>query len=330
MLNHCRRTTPPPARREALRPRCACRWLVVLAACSVALCGCRTFGGRRGAISKSVADCRQLTDQGISSMERGDWKRAEMLLARAVEASPVDVEARRQYAEVLSHRGATQEALAQLEQARKQSATDPGAVRARRRGLSGSPATRRRGGPGRRGAGAGSQAGFGLDVARPGGGSGGQPAAGAGRLPSCAGLRSRRSPDRTAGGRIVPPAQPARAGAGRVAVAGRGLLTRRTAPAVAVSAGPGPAGAGRYDEAAQSLAQAAERDRPSPEILYQLAEVEWQAGHVAAAQATVQQALAMDPNHPGSRALSVRMASAPSPAGPRTALVAGHVAWFAR
>ena len=91
----------------------------------VALCGCRTLGGRRGPVSRSVAECRHLTEQGISAMDRGDWKRAESLLAHAVELSCVDVDARRHYAETLWHRGALPEALVQLEEARRLVNTDP-------------------------------------------------------------------------------------------------------------------------------------------------------------------------------------------------------------
>jgi tetratricopeptide (TPR) repeat protein len=71
-----------------------------------------------------VANCRQLSRQGISAKERGEWGRAEQLLSQAVESCPVDADARRQYAEALWHRGATQEALAQLEEARRLAGDD--------------------------------------------------------------------------------------------------------------------------------------------------------------------------------------------------------------
>ena len=64
-------------------------------------------------------------------MERGDWKRAESLLVRALQTCPSDVEARRNYAEVLWHRGAQAEAVAQIEEARRVATDDTGlAVRA--------------------------------------------------------------------------------------------------------------------------------------------------------------------------------------------------------
>jgi tetratricopeptide (TPR) repeat protein len=73
---------------------------------------------------------------------------------------------------------------------------------------------------------------------------------------------------------------------------------------------------GRYDEAVGSLTQAAHRDRPTAEILCFLAEAQLRAGNPAQAQASLQEALAIDPNHAGTRALSARMAMAPPPAGP--------------
>ena len=73
---------------------------------------------------------------------------------------------------------------------------------------------------------------------------------------------------------------------------------RRTA-AGAVPGGPGTDGAGRNDDAVQSLSKAASRERPTPEILCQLAEAELLSGRFAEAQATLQQALALDPDHAG-------------------------------
>jgi len=99
-------------------------WAVVAMSLGIATCGCRTLSSR-GPVSQSVATCRQLTQQGTSAMERKDWKRAESLLARAVQASPGDTDARRNYAEALWHRGAQQEALAQLQEARRLLTEDP-------------------------------------------------------------------------------------------------------------------------------------------------------------------------------------------------------------
>lgn len=91
--------------------------------------GCR-LPGREGPVSQSVADCRRLSQQGVAALEQGKQPTAESLLAKAVAACPVDVEARRHYAESLWRRGAQREAIAQLEEAGRLSADDA-AVRTR-------------------------------------------------------------------------------------------------------------------------------------------------------------------------------------------------------
>lgn len=83
---------------------------------AVAVAGCQ-IPGRHGPISQSLATCRQFSRQGIAALERHRWEQAESLLAKAVEACPADVDARRNYAEALWHRGAHTKALAQLEKA---------------------------------------------------------------------------------------------------------------------------------------------------------------------------------------------------------------------
>lgn len=104
--------------------------LPLLALALLASSGCRSLS-RDGPVSRSVASCRQLSQQGINAMEHGDWQRAETLLVRALQTSPSDVEARRNYAETLWHRGAQSEAVAQVEEARRVSPDDTGlAVRA--------------------------------------------------------------------------------------------------------------------------------------------------------------------------------------------------------
>ena len=86
--------------------------------------GC-VLPGREGTVPKSVINARQLSQRGIGAMERGDWGQAEALLGQATQACPADPEARRQYAEALWHRGAKVEALAQIEEASKNSNDDP-------------------------------------------------------------------------------------------------------------------------------------------------------------------------------------------------------------
>jgi tetratricopeptide (TPR) repeat protein len=79
------------------------------------ICGCAAL--RRGPVPKDVAACRDLTQQGVTAMELGQWPEAEKLLQSAVEASPVDSATRRYLAEVLWHRGATDAAIVQIEAA---------------------------------------------------------------------------------------------------------------------------------------------------------------------------------------------------------------------
>jgi tetratricopeptide (TPR) repeat protein len=112
--------------RSSRQPGCATigrlsRWLA--AVFSLWATGCHSLSWQ-GPVPKSVATCRQFSQQGINAMERGDWDRAESLLSQAVQACPVDSEARRNYAETLWHRGAVNEAAAQLEEARRVAADD--------------------------------------------------------------------------------------------------------------------------------------------------------------------------------------------------------------
>ncbi len=85
--------------------------------------GCQWLG-HKGPVSESLATCRQFSQQGIAAAERGAHEQAEALLAKAVEACPVDPEARRHYAETLWHRGARRKAIAQLEEATRLSSED--------------------------------------------------------------------------------------------------------------------------------------------------------------------------------------------------------------
>ena len=84
---------------------------------SLVVTGCNGWPWREGAVPDSVAMCRELSQQAISSMEAERWQEAEGLLDRAVTACPIDPDARRYYAETLLHRGASAEALSHLEEA---------------------------------------------------------------------------------------------------------------------------------------------------------------------------------------------------------------------
>ena len=91
--------------------------IFIAAAISFMITGCNGWPWSEGAVPDSVAMCRELSQQAITSMEAERWKEAEGLLDRAVTACPIDPDARRYYAETLLNRGASSEALAQLEEA---------------------------------------------------------------------------------------------------------------------------------------------------------------------------------------------------------------------
>ncbi len=78
----------------------------------------------QGPVSKQVANSRQLSQRGAGAIDRNDWSAAEGLYADAVKACPVDIDARRQYAETLWHRGDTLNAIAQLDEVNRISPDD--------------------------------------------------------------------------------------------------------------------------------------------------------------------------------------------------------------
>jgi tetratricopeptide (TPR) repeat protein len=59
----------------------------------------------------------------------------------------------------------------------------------------------------------------------------------------------------------------------------------------------------RFDDATTSLTSALKRDRPTPEMLYCLAQAQYHSGQSQAAAASLQQALVLDPQHLLSRQL---------------------------
>jgi tetratricopeptide (TPR) repeat protein len=101
--------------------RLALNWLLV--ACGAGF-GCR-FRGLEGPVPRSLILSRQLSQQGVSAMERGNWARADDLLAQAVKVFPQDAEARYHYAEVLWHRGERLAATEQLDKALQLAPDDP-------------------------------------------------------------------------------------------------------------------------------------------------------------------------------------------------------------
>lgn len=100
--------------------------LVVVVCC---LAGCRVPGWA-GSSSRSLVASRQLSQQGVAALERGEWQEAEAMFAQGLKVCPQDPDARRYYAETLWHRGAREEAVAHLLDAGQQ-APDNAAIRAR-------------------------------------------------------------------------------------------------------------------------------------------------------------------------------------------------------
>lgn len=284
---------------------CGALCAIALACCS----GCRTLASR-SPISHSVASGRQLTQQGLNAMERGDWKRAESLLARAVQTNPNDADARRSYAEALSHRGARQEALAQVDEARRIAGEDPGLiVRAGELSLA---------------LGNTAQAAERADEAlrldpkfAPAWSLRGKVASATGQPREALAFYHRAlgyAPEDSSVAILVAEAYRQLNEPDRALVALQSLATRYShgeePQQVLYLQGLALGALGRHDDAAHCLAQAARRERPTGEILYRLAEAELLAGRYAAAQSTLDQALAIEPEHAGSRELARRISLA--------------------
>ena len=75
-------------------------------------------------MAPEVAEARRLCNEGLSAADRSDLVRAEGLLERAVKSCPLDIDARRHYAEVLWKRGERMEAVTQIGEALKLSPGD--------------------------------------------------------------------------------------------------------------------------------------------------------------------------------------------------------------
>lgn len=75
--------------------------------------GCAVFGRHRQS-AEGVAAARELSRQGVASLERGQTQQAEDLLKKALAASPDDASSHRYMAEALWRRGAGQDALSEI------------------------------------------------------------------------------------------------------------------------------------------------------------------------------------------------------------------------
>jgi len=107
-----------------LCPRCGVPALLVMFLSAwLPLSGCKTLG-RHGPVPEQVVTSRELSCKGVTAMETGQWSEAEELFRGAIEASPTDPETRRHLAEVLWQRGASSDALLQIETAVRLSDSD--------------------------------------------------------------------------------------------------------------------------------------------------------------------------------------------------------------
>jgi tetratricopeptide (TPR) repeat protein len=300
-------------RLRALVPRC------LLAALAVGLwlaaSGCQPLS-LRGPVPRSVATARQLTQQGSLAMERGDWTRSESLLSQAVKSCPVDADARRRYAEVLWRRGAVDEALVQIGEARRLAPDDVEIVV-----LDGQ---------------------WRLVL-----GQVDRAAAAAQAALAC-------DPRSAAAWALAGRAAHARADLrGALAAYQRSLSYAPGKPDVLLQVAdvyrllneperallalqslcdaypPGEepqnvlyqqglalAALGRHRDAAEVLTLCLGRGKPTPEVLGRLAECQWKLGRPGDAERLLQQALALNPNHPASKSLlgQVRLAAGESDA----------------
>ena len=273
------------------------------------IAGCASFG-RRGTVPEAVAACRELSRQGAAAIEGGQWERAESLLRQAVEASPNDSEPHRYLAEALWHRGAADEALAQIEEAVKLDPSDASLI------VRAGEMSQAVGETGR--ALACAEQAIRLDP----------------KLASAWGLRGRVFWQLDQRDRALADLQRALQFAPDspellqdVAM----LYRQRGQPARALATlhhlldtfppgeepqlsllleGQTLADLGRPNQAAATLAEAVRRGPPNAELLYHLAQAQTAAGDNRAATATAERAVAVDASHEASRQLLNRLVAA--------------------
>jgi tetratricopeptide (TPR) repeat protein len=276
-----------------------------------------------GSVPAELVKSRDYSQQAAEAIEHSHWDKAETLLLQALKACPKDPEARCYYAETLWHRGATDDALNQLEQARKQRA-DGRALSVNDANLCARIAEMR------------------LAV--------GQIDAARVRAEQAIDLDPKLAAAWVVHARVMRATQqPQQALADYHRALGFAPEDRQTLLEVAelyremnqplraimtlqnLSDTYGPdeepqrvlylrglayEAAQRYDDAADSFATALRRGQPTPELLYRLAEVQLALGRPAAAADAARAAIAMDPRHQPSRDLLGRVEVAQQATGP--------------
>ncbi len=73
--------------------------------------------GKKKIVPESLATCRELSQNGVTAMELGEWDKARAVLDKAVTTSPTDAEARRHLAETLWQTYSRREAVIHMEAA---------------------------------------------------------------------------------------------------------------------------------------------------------------------------------------------------------------------
>jgi tetratricopeptide (TPR) repeat protein len=278
------------------------------------LAGCRLLGVG-GTVSQSVATSRQLWQQGLAAIERGQWDRAEPLLLQAVRACPTNADARRSYAEALWNRGARQEAVAQLAEALRNNPEDAGLLvrMAEMRLELGTVDTALE---------VANQA-IDLDPKLAGAWAVRGRAMRAKKRPLEALANSHRALGLAPSDRQIPVeiaevygelGQPQRALATLQGVADS-YAPGEEPQRVLYLQGLAQTALGRYGDAVEYLTAASTRAQATPEILFRLAEAELAAGQPTQAAASAREALALDPKHQPSRDLVERIEIAQQPGG---------------
>jgi tetratricopeptide (TPR) repeat protein len=303
--NPTRRRQAGERARHVSSPTCGALGLFVLLG---VVCGCR-LPGYEGPSSRSVVTCRQLSQRAAAAIDRNDWAAAETLLVEATKTCPVDTDAKRLYADALWHRGASGEAVAQIEEAARRTADDAslrirlaemrlemGQLEAARRAADDAVAIDPRSAcawtvRGR--------------VSRRSGDS----------RQALADFHRALSVDSSHTPALLELAdlylelgQPQRA-LSNVQGALDGYSPGDEPQSCLYLAGLAYTRMARYDEAIESLRSAAARGRATPEILCRLAEAEMLSGRGEEARRTVGQALALDPHNRLGRMLLERVAA---------------------
>lgn len=288
-------------------------WWIVMGALAMTV-SCR-LAGLEGPGSGRAAASRQLWQQGVAALEQGQWAHAEQLLAQAVRTYPANAEARQAYAEALWNSGHREEAIGQIQAAAR---LEPRSAAVRVRLAEMHLAL------GRTDMAMKSvQEALDLDP----------------QFAAAWAVRSRihRAAGRTDQAladlhRALHYAPADRRLVWELAELYRGLnqpqralmvlenLADSYAPgdepqAVLMALGVVQMELGRPDDAAESLAAALSRGPASPELLYYLAQAQWQAGKGAQAFANAQESLRLDPNYLPSQQFLDRMRLAQQPLG---------------